>query len=211
VGLLINQKFENGCQLGLWEIVEDYETLFQITYLNNDDIIRLNTFKNTSRKVESLSVRALLQQLTRPDARIVYYGQSRKPYLDDNSYNISVTHSNEYTAILLSKDRQVGIDIEYMSHNIDRIAQKFINKHEIISNDPQVRRKHLYVHWCAKEVLYKICNKEDINFKEDLRIKPFEIASHGYITGIINNQSRHEEYNIYYMFEKNYALAYCFK
>ena len=211
MGLLINTQIENDCQLGLWEIVEDYETLFQMTLLNDDDIRRLNTFKNINRKIESLSVRALLQQLTRPDARIVYHGRSRKPYLDDNSFNISVTHSHKYTAILLSKNKQVGIDIEYMSHNINRIAHKFINDSEVISSDPQERIKHLYIHWCAKEALYKICNKEDINFKENICIKPFEITSQGCITGYVDNNLRSEEYNIYYMLEKNYVLAYCVK
>ena len=211
MGLLINMKLEDGCQLGLWEIVEDYETLFQTTYLNDDDIHRLNTFKNIDRKIESLSVRALLQQLTRPDARIVYFGRSRKPYIDDSSYNISVTHSHKYTAIMLSKDKQVGIDVEYMTNKIDRIAHKFINEREVVSNDPQERLKHLYIHWCAKEALYKISNKEDINFKENLCIKPFEIATQGCITGIVNNHSRNEEYNIHYIFENNYILAYCAK
>ena len=211
MGLLINMKIENGCQLGLWEITEDYETLFQTTYLNDDDIRRLNTFKNINRKIESLSVRALLQKLTRPDARIVYNDNSRKPFLCDNSLNISVTHSNKCTAILLSKDKQVGIDIEYMTHNIERIAHKFINDKEVITTDPKERIKHLYIHWCAKEALYKICSNEDINFKEQLCIKPFEIASHGYFTGLINNGSQNEEYKMYYMIEKNYVLAYCAK
>ena len=212
MGLLSNKIIEEGSKIGLWEITEDYETLFQKTYLNDDDIIRLNTFKSLNRKIESLSVRALLQQMTRPDARIVYHQQTRKPYLDDNSYNISVTHSNKYTAILLSKEKQVGIDIEYMSHKIERVAHKFINEKEVITKDPLLRHTHLYIHWCAKEALYKICDKEDINFHKNLIIKPFELEKiQGNITGIVKNDSRHEEYLMYYIIYNNYVLVYCIK
>ena len=209
MGLLINQEIEDGCRLGLWEITEDYETLFRMTHLNDDDLRRLNTFKNIHRKIESLSVRALLQKMTQPEARIVYNKQSRKPYLEDGSYNISVSHSFKYTAILLGKNKLVGIDLEFMSHNIKRLAHKFINELEVISDNPLLHRKHLYIHWCAKEALYKICDKVDINFQEDLTIKPFDIEEQGDIIGVVNNNSRHEEYKMHYQFANNYVMVYC--
>ena len=211
MGLLINQEIEDGCRLGLWEITEDYETLFRMTQLNDDDMRRLNTFKNIHRKIESLSVRALLQQMTQPDARIVYNKHSRKPYLEDGSYNISVSHSLKYTAILLGKNKLVGIDLEFMSHNINRLSHKFINAQEVITDNPLLRRTHLYIHWCAKEALYKICDKEDINFQENLIIKPFDIDVQGDIIGVVDNNSRHEEYRMHYQLENNYVLVYCTK
>ena len=211
MGLLIDTEVEKGCRIGLWDIVEDYETLFRITYLNGEDIRRLNAFRSLNRKMEWLSVRALLQLMTRPDARIVYNGRSRKPYMDDGAYNISVSHSYKYTSVLLGKDKKVGVDLEYMSHNIERIAHKFISNQEVISKDPLFRRKHLYLHWCAKEALYKIGDKADVSFSENLIIKPFEVCSQGDIIGIIQNDLQKEEYRMHYMLENNYALVYCTK
>ena len=211
MGLIINQEIEDGCRLGLWEITEDYETLFRMTYLNDDDIRRLNAFKNIQRKTESLSVRALLQTMTLPDARIEYHKHSRKPYIADGSYNISVSHSHKYTAILLGKTKLVGIDLEFMSHNIDRVAHRFLNEQEVITNDPLFRRKHLYIHWCAKEALYKICDKKNIHFQENLIIKPFAVDIQGDIIGVVNNNTRHEEYQMHYRLTNNYALVYCTK
>ena len=211
MGLIINREIEDGCRLGLWEIVEDYETLFGLTHLNNNDIRRLNTFKNINRKIESLSVRALLQQMLNPNAHIVYRKHSHKPYLEDGSYHISISHSNKYTSILLSKNKHVGVDLEYMSHDIERLAHKFINEREIITEDPLKRRQHFYVHWCAKEALYKICDKLDINFQENLTIKPFDLDSSGEIIGVVQNDTRNEEYKLYYSLEKNYVWVYCLK
>jgi len=211
VGLLSNRVVEDGCRIGLWNIEENYETLLGMTYLNDDDIRRLNAFKNLNRKMESLSVRALLQQITRPDARIVYCGRSRKPYMEDGSYNVSVSHSHKYTAILLGKDKKVGIDLEFMSHNIDRLAHKFVNDREVISENPLFRSEHLYIHWCAKEALYKICDKEYINFQKHMSIQPFEVCSQGDIIGVVQNDRRKEEYKMHYMIENNYVLVYCTK
>ena len=211
MGLLINREIEDGCRIGLWEIAEDYETLFCTTYLNDEDIRRLNKFKNLNRKIESLSVRALLQQMTRPDARIVYHKHSHKPYLADGSYNISVSHSHKYTSVLLGKNKLVGVDLEYMSHKIERVAHKFINEREAITNHPSLRRQHLYIHWCAKEALFKICDKIDINFQENLTILPFEVELQGDIIGIVHNHSRNEEYRIHYQIENNYVWVYCIK
>ena len=211
MGLIINQEIEKGCRIGLWEITEDYETLFQMTYLNNEDIRRLNKFRNLNRKIESLSVRALLQQMTSPHARIVYNKHSHKPYLDDGSFNISVSHSHKYTSILLGKNRLVGVDLEFMSHDIERLAHKFINNREVITDHPLTRRQHLYIHWCAKESLYKICDKMDINFQENLTIKPFEVESQGDIIGVVHNDFRNEEYFLHYRIENNYVWVYCIK
>ena len=208
MGLIINREVTAGCRLGMWNITEDYETLFRMTYLNNDDIRRLNGFKNLSRKLESLSVRALLQQMTRPDARIVYQ-QSRKPYTDDGEYNISISHSHKQTSILLGKNKRVGVDLEYMSHKIERLAHKFINEREIITSDPALRNEHLYIHWCAKEALYKICDKVDINFQKNLTIQPFLPDTQGQIFGIVRNNHRNEEFEMYYSLENNYVLVYC--
>ena len=211
MGLLVNQDIGDGCKLGVWEITEDYETLFRTTNLCDEDIHRLNTFKNLNRKIESLSVRALLQQITQPNARIIYHQQSRKPYLFDGSYNISISHSHQRTSILLGKNKQVGVDLEFMSHHIEQLAHKFINNQEKVTNDPLLRRKHLYIHWCAKEALYKICDKLDINFQENLTINPFNVDVQGDIIGVVHNNYRNEEYKMHYQFENNYVLVYCVK
>ncbi|NJK86471.1 MAG: 4'-phosphopantetheinyl transferase superfamily protein [Bacteroidales bacterium] len=120
--------------------------------------------------MEWLSVRVLLHELTGKELTIIYNGD-RKPFIKGNSYHISISHSKNFSSVLLSRNRKVGIDLEYMSHRIERIAYKFINEKEYIEDE--FRKYHMYIHWCAKEALYKICDKQDINFKENLVIEPF--------------------------------------
>ncbi len=99
-----------------------------------DDKKKYKVFASTSRKLEFLSVRALLAELLGKDARIVY-NKNNKPFLKDGSRFISISHSHKLTAILLSTNEKVGIDLEYMSSNIGAIAFKFINRREKITKE----------------------------------------------------------------------------
>ncbi len=210
MGILKNEQVADDCLLGMWEIKEDFNTLFSRVKLDKDEIATLDSFKNFSRKVEWLSVRVLLNEMAGKFCKIVY-NEEHKPFLSDNSYNISISHSYRLTSVLLSQKKRVGIDLEYMSHRIKNIAHKFINEEEIVSRDPAIEGLHLYIHWCAKEALYKICDKNNINFKTNLTIRPFLPESKGLITGIHHDENIFDEYPMSYVVQDNYVIVYCCK
>lgn len=206
---LIEDKFlDNDCRFGLWEITEDFDTLFSQVQLVESDIQRLKGFKNDQRKLESLSVRALLGKMTYPGARIVY-DSTRKPFMFDGSHRISISHSNKYTSILLSKERRIGIDLEYISHDIEKLSRHFINPREYITTDLNLRPLHYYVHWCAKEALYKICDKENIHFRKNLTILPFAPNPSGETVGVHHGPGIYETFILRYWVQNNYVIAYC--
>jgi len=192
--------------LGVWKIEEDLKTLVDSVVLDNDDKKKYKVFASTSRKLEFLSVRALLAELLGKDARIVY-NKNNKPFLKDGSRFISISHSNKLTAILLSANEKVGIDLEHMSSNIGLIAFKFINRKEKISKDPENRRYHLYLHWCAKEALYKICDKEGISIKKNITIDPFEVSESGEIRGKVQTDKINDSFDLFYTRYDNYAIV----
>jgi phosphopantetheinyl transferase len=113
--------------LGVWKIEEDLNTLLELVTLDNDEKKKYKGFSSSSRKLEFLSVRALLSELIGREAKIVY-NKNNKPFLNDGSRFISISHSHKLTAILLSTNEKVGIDLEYMSSNIAAFAFKFINR-----------------------------------------------------------------------------------
>jgi len=192
--------------LGVWKIEEDLKTLADSVVLDADDRKKYKVFASTSRKLEFLSVRALLAELLGKDARIVY-NKNNKPFLKDGSRFISISHSHKLTSILLSANEKVGIDLEYMSSNIGRIAFKFINRKEKISKDTETRRYHLYLHWCAKEALYKICDKEGISIKKNITIEPFEVNESGEIRGKVQTDKINESFDLFYTRYDNYAIV----
>lgn len=203
----ITENYLNDHTLvGIWKIEEDINTLLSMVEMDQLDRKRYKTFRSTSRRLEFLSVRALLKELLGPDARIVY-NKNNKPFIKDGSHYISITHSNKLTAIMLSKCEKIGIDLEYMSANINAISFKFINKREKISRERDKKRYHLYLHWCAKEALYKICDKEGINIKKNITIYPFEIADSGEIKGKVHTDHINEIFDLHYTRYDNYALV----
>jgi len=206
MGLLIKQNIEDDCILGIWEVTEDYDYLFSKLSLLPDEIKTLNSFRNHFRCVEWLSVRVLLNEIAGKNLS-VYYNGNHKPFIRDNSYNVSISHSKDFTSVLLGKKRKVGIDLEYMSHRISNIESKFINENEVITRNKPKKKFHLYIHWCAKEALYKICDKQDINFKKNLTIEPFIPEEKGFINGWVNNKYMDEKFQLYYFTIKNYIIV----
>jgi len=206
MGCITKHYLNENTVLGVWKIEEDIDTLVDLVGLDNGDKKRFKGFASTSRKLEFLSVRALLAELLGKEARIVY-NKNNKPFLRDGSRFISITHSHKLTAIITSVDEKVGIDLEYMSSNISKIAFKFLNRREKVTKKDDDRRYHLYIHWCAKESLYKICDKEGINFRKDITIEPFEVKESGEIKGYVRTRKINQSFDLFYSRYDNYAIV----
>jgi len=210
MAIIKNEVFDCGCQLGIWKITEEYNTLRSRLKLTREELDTLDRFTHLPRKIEWLSVRVLLNEMAGTDLSI-YYNGNRKPFIKGNSYYISISHSRDLTSILLSREKKVGIDLEYMSHRIGNISDRFINSREDITEDTEQRKYHLYIHWCAKEALYKICDKQDINFRDNLTIEAFQPHEEGLLNGWVKNKRRNELFRLNYFNLGNYVVVWTCK
>ena len=208
--LILKETFED-CEIGIWEILEKQDELISRVHLFPGEKERLDSFKSDARKIEFLSVRVLLKELAGENAGPIVYSDKHKPYLHQSNYRLSISHSRNLTALMLSKDKKIGLDLEFMSHKIGDIEERFINEDEIIVHEPGRRKYHLYIHWCAKEALYKVLDKQDINFKKNLTIEPFEPEDFGVIYAWVDNQYWHDKFKLYYFTINNYVVVYCCK
>jgi 4'-phosphopantetheinyl transferase len=206
MGCITKHYLNEYSVLGVWKIEEDLNTLREAVMLDNEEKKKYRGFRSNSRKLEFLSVRALLSELLGKEARIVY-NKNNKPFLKDGSNFISISHSHKLTAILLSTNEKVGIDLEYMSSNIIAFAFKFLNRKEKITRDQDNRKYHLYLHWCAKEALYKICDKEGISIQKNITIEPFELNESGEIKGKVHTDKINESFDLNYARYNNYAVV----
>ena len=173
--------------LGVWKIEEDQNTLLDLVLLDSDEKKKYKGFIGS-------------------EAKIVY-NKNNKPFLKDGSRFISISHSHKLTAILLSTNEKVGLDLEFMSTNIAAFAFKFINRKEKVTKEIDERRYHLYIHWCAKEALYKICDKEGISIRNNITIDPFEVGESGEIKGHVRTNKINESFDLYYSKYDNYAIV----
>jgi phosphopantetheinyl transferase len=206
MGCITKHYLNRETMLGVWKIEEDLPALLEMADLGPEDKKRYAMFRSTSRKMEFLSVRALLAEMLDRNARIVY-NKNNKPFLKDGSHFISISHSSKLTAIILSTNERVGIDLEYMRVNINAFASRFLNKSEKVTRRWADRTYHLYIHWCAKETIYKICDKEGINIVNDITIEPFGVKESGEIRGYVKNERIDDQFTLYYSKYDNYTIV----
>jgi phosphopantetheinyl transferase len=197
------QKTENSAndiQLGIWKIDERVEDFFSrqpaLSFLKP----RLENIHSEIRKQEMLAVYSLLFHMTGDTSLRITHNADDKPVVRE--WNISVSHTRGYAALILSKTHQVGIDIEYYSNRVSRVVSKFIRADEDSSSlDIQL------VNWCAKETVYKLFSKEDLQYFE-MRLLPFHIHPSGRI--MVEDLKQRKSQPVEYMITDAFVLTFAY-
>ena len=188
----ISPVFHHDAYVGIWEMTES-PTVFSAWY---DEASRL--YKSTIRQKEYVCVRALLHAMVGRNMSILHNGDG-KPYLE-NGHQISVSHTKGFCAVILSKHHPVGIDIEYMSDRVGKIAGKFIREDE-----KALSTVHQLLHWCGKETVYKLFSSDQLEFFE-MKVEPFELSEQGVVS--ISNLKRNVTAEVEYVVQPQYVLTY---
>ena len=188
----------------IWELTENMDDL--LLQLPELDVAELQKHSSEKRKLEFLGVRIALKALLGKEI-IVKYDANGKPFLADNSYHISVSHSVKWIAVMAHPTQLVGIDIEVPTDKIQKIYKRFLStiEQEELSNGNDISQLHLA--WSAKEALYKIIGKEAIDFAKQLRIFPFDVKPAGEISALHIESETH--YQLHYIQNQSYTLVYC--
>lgn len=208
--LVLKNNIDQHTVLGLWKIAESEEALLASLQLKPHEWETINALGGEKRRLHWLSTRVLLRTLLATkeyiDCQIDEHG---KPFLVDSDIHISLSHSFDYAAVLISHGKQVGVDIELIKPKISVIKHKFLSDEEL--NWPQMadNLNGLYVCWCAKEAIYKWHGKKGLAFKRDMCIQPFELGETGALTTLVALPTGNVEVKPHY-FKTNdgYMLAY---
>ena len=123
--------------------------------------------RNKERMLERMSVYQLLYNMLDDTSLIIQHNEDGKPLL--TGWQISVSDTKGYVAIILSKTKNVAIDIEYMSTRVEKIAGRFIRKDE---QSASVNEKLL--NWSAKETVFKYYSNQHLGYF-DMRLLPYNI------------------------------------
>ncbi len=162
--------------LTLWKIEETISFYLEYLGINEKDLISLSNVSHPTKQLEWLASRTCAKH-TMNLFDLAYHGigkdSFKNPYLINNhTAYISLTHTNEYAAVVISLDEEVGIDLERISDKLSRVAHKFLSTSELEHSENDLVK--LCIYWCAKESLYKWYGKKNLSFKENIYIEPFE-------------------------------------
>lgn len=196
----------NNTSVYLWKINEEISDLKQHLLLTEISTNRLAKMKSESHIKGFLAVRKLLNKINYTDSDL-YYDSFGKPLLK-NRKNISISHSHEFACIIIS-DNNVGIDIELKSEKILKNISLLFDE-DFILNSKENKENAITITtfgWAIKEALFKLIPENDISFKDNILIQPFQLNENSCIANVeINNKKT--TYTIHLKTIENYVLAY---
>ncbi|MFT6795125.1 MAG: 4'-phosphopantetheinyl transferase [Maribacter sp.] len=194
--------------IAIWKVDETEEYLASGIQLSQHCQIRFNGMKSEMHRRAFLSIRHLLAIYGYVDDDL-HYSKVGKPHLKDGTH-ISITHSHHFTAIIIGKKDEVGIDIEMQRNKILRIAHKFtpVNEYRTLANTEAVVRKSTIV-WGAKESLYKIYGQKGLSFLEHINVSDF-LFDDKKTSATIQYKGDTDSYHISFMEFEGFTCVYAF-
>ena len=213
--------------LGIWKITEPWQDMMESLRYNSLYCRDANNIQSDKRKQEWLAVRLLLKHLSGADTFIDYHDNGA-PFLQNSQNHISISHTTGYAAIILSKNQNPGIDIEYRSERAWKLRKKFLSDKESdiflslnhpdlsiqsfneysINTEPVPCRSDLStLCWCAKETTFKALQQTEVDFIEHLHILPFTLSDEGFLAIKETKTPRQQIFIINYKIADNYIIT----
>lgn len=173
--------------MAIWNITEHKDELLQLI----GDRFHDEHAASRQDNLHWLASRVLIRHLFSEHIIEVLKDEFNKPSLtiDGLPYHLSITHSFQYAAVIISKTRTVAIDMERLDERIQRVKHKFTRNDEFAYLQPDEESKMLTVIWSAKETLYKYYGKKELDFKLNLKVEPFVYKPLFTLTGVIEKDT----------------------
>lgn len=198
--LFLNEEIFPDVRLGIWAISESSDDFWALSPYVESSRSEFNAlYKSEQRKCEVLAVSLLIKEIIGDNVQLLHQDNG-KPYLS-SGMNISISHTRGFAVIIVSRSKQVSVDIEYFSNRIERIRSKFMRDDENASS--QVK---LLMHWCAKETMYKLFPEDNLTFNKMQLLSVDGNDSTGIITA--KNIFRNRNVSVYYRTFCNCLLTY---
>jgi 4'-phosphopantetheinyl transferase len=204
--LLETRQLNEHTILGIWTLTESIDDLKQVlpTHVKPDEKLQQSHIR---RQKEWLASRILVYELLKEftsEPMQLFCNAHGKPVFEEDKYHISITHSPELIAVLLSDKYEVGIDVELISPKALRVAHKFLTDVEFEQTGNQIETTCLY--WSAKETLYKLYSYKQLIFKENLLLQPSD--SNNMLVGQVKTENFSKLYQVNFERIHHHILTY---
>ncbi|MBW6460411.1 MAG: 4'-phosphopantetheinyl transferase superfamily protein [Bacteroidales bacterium] len=205
---IIRKNIDNHTVIAVWEITEPTGDLLKRLSLKPQEQMQYDSFLAAERKKQWLACRILIRSLLHPEDFPVEYNHPGKPFLAGSHHHISVTHSHDRAAVIISSIFRTGIDIEQVRPRILKVRDKFLSQQELASmNDPD-DLEMLTLAWCAKEALYKLYGLKNLDFKKNIKVL-FPITAYPFkFKAFIQQGDTNKEYHLHGELLDDFILVY---
>lgn len=145
----------------------EFDPLEYLGHLTEDETARFWTFRHLKRQREFIATRILRHDIF--GFRHIHYNAVGAPYIEGEGF-ISISHALNIVGIALNRKFQTGLDLELIQDKAWRLRSKFLSEAETDALDTS---DHIEMTkcWSAKETLYKLAGRKQIDFRADLHLK----------------------------------------
>ena len=194
-------------RLGVWHITETEAELKALSSIPSDELEEISFIKSESLRKQKLAVRALLDAMFEEKVYLSHHDNG-KPYIENNATNISITHTNDYVAVILNDLEDVGIDCESLDRDFSAVEKRALSEEEIEDLDDDKRNEQLAIYWCAKEAVYKKLSQYKVDFAEQIEIDSFRPKGEGELEAtFIHKDGYEEQFDLEYMTFDRHVLV----
>ncbi len=163
-------------QIGLWKIEEEIP-FFESAFSYRSNAVHPERIK------QQLAARMALYTVDNafPFHEVMIL-DGGKPVLRQPTSRFSLSHCKGFGAAIISKSKEVGVDIEPVSDRVLKIEKKFMNSHEFKLLDSfsyQDRILYATLFWSLKETMFKWWGKGGVDFSDHIQIQSFELKEKG--------------------------------
>ena len=209
MALYLTKELSDTARLAVWQVTESESELSELSSTPSDELEEISYIKSESLRKQRLAVRALLNVLFEDKVYLAHHDNG-KPYIENNSINISITHTDKYVAVILDENEEVGIDVESLDRDFSAVEKKALSEEEIedLDDDRDEKNEQLAIYWCAKEAIYKKMSQYHVDFAEQIEIERFRSRGEGELEAtFIHKDGYEEELHLEYMTFDRHVLV----
>ena len=204
---LFKEVRDDNAIMGIWKMEENLTELESMYEVKEAEMPVYYAFRNDRRRKEWLTVRILLRTLLGREVEICYH-PSGKPYLKDESFFISITHTIGYVGVRLAH-HPVALDMEYYSKRVLHLIPRFVSVEELQYINPDYDVEMALVMWSAKETLFKLFDISDVAFDEHLFVSDLKYGDKGVFKGRVEKDGFYAEVKLQFEIIGELILVYC--
>ena len=206
MGLYLKKELDNEAVIGVWQITETEQELIDLSSTPSDEMEEISFIRSESLRKQRLAVRALLNTLCDEKVYLSHHDNG-KPYLENNPVNISISHTEKYVAVILHEEENVGIDIESLDRDFSAVEKKALSEDEIDDLEDEKRNEQLAIYWCAKEAVFKLLSRYNVDFAEQIEIERFRPRGEGELEATFTSKNDEEEFDLEYITFDRHVLV----
>jgi len=169
MGLVFEKNMSFETQIAIWKIEEEPDFFSSNIEFSEYDFMEYESIKHPFKRMQWLASRYLLKKISNENRLLLLYkNENGKPFFENANYHFSITHSHSYVAVIISKNKNVSIDLERITEKVLNVKHKFLHPMDFEHGDDLEK---LTLIWSAKETLYKYFDSKLLHFKEHLILK----------------------------------------